>query len=302
MPRSAIALVVLVVALASSAQAQELEPRVYLASPVGSNVVVVAVGTSRGDVLLDPTVPIKDVRARVGALVFGYYRSFDFLGRSASLGGLVPIVRASAQGLVAGEPDRVERFGLGDASVRFTVNLSGSPAMDTATFVKRGRRTNLGASLVTILPVGQYDSSRLVNIGANRVAVKPEVGLSVPVGDRWLVDTYAGAWFFSRNDDYLGGYRDQEPLFTTQFHVSYNLSLRAWAAFDATFYARGGAKVNGAEPVERQQNTRLGATLSLPIARRHSLRVAFSTGARVRLGSDFNTFNVTWSYGWGRGF
>ena len=44
MPRSAIALVVLVVALASSAQAQELEPRVYLASPVGSNVVVVAVG------------------------------------------------------------------------------------------------------------------------------------------------------------------------------------------------------------------------------------------------------------------
>ena len=53
---------------------------------------------------------------------------------------------------------------------------------------------------------------------------------------------------------------------------------------------------------EQQQNTRLGATLSLPIARRHSLRVAFSTGAWVRLGSDFNTFNVTWSYGWGRGF
>ena len=286
----------------SATAAQELEPRVYLASPVGTNIVVVGAATSRGDVIFDPTLPVKDVRARVGAIVFGYYRSFDLLGRSATLGGIVPIIRGSAEGLLAGEPGRVDRLGQGDAQVRLTVNLAGSPAMDTPTFAKRGRHANLGASLITVLPVGQYDSSRVVNLGTNRWAVKPELGLSLPFGERWLIDTYAGVWVFGRNGDYLGGYREQDPLITTQFHLSYNLSLRAWAAFDATFYAGGGASVNGAEPVERANNTRVGATIALPIARRQSLKIGFSTGARVRLGSDFNTLNVTWTYAWGRGF
>ena len=288
-------------AAASAAAAQELEPRVYLASPVGTNIMVVGAVTQRGDVVFDPTLPVKDVRARVGVLAFGYYRSFDFLGRSASLGGNFPLVRASVSGLVDGESARVDRLGQGDASARLTVNLAGSPAMDAATFIKRGRHANLGASVVMVMPIGQYDSTRLVNIGANRWSVKPEVGVSLPFGQRGLIDTYAGVWLFGRNDNYVRGVREQEPLFTTQLHISYNLSPRAWAAFDVTFYAGGGAKVNSAEPVERLSNTRFGGTLSLPLVRRQSLKFAFSTGGWVRLGSDFNTFSVAWSYAWGRG-
>jgi hypothetical protein len=292
---------ILLLAAASTAVAQELEPRVYLASPVGTNIVIVGAATSRGDVVFDPTLPIKDVRARVGSLVFAYYRSFDFFGRSASLGGGFPLVRASVNGLLSGEEARLSRLGQGDASTRLTVNLAGSPAMDTAAFVKSGRHANLGASVLLLIPIGQYDSTRIVNIGANRWSVKPELGLSLPFGRRGLIDAYAGVWLFGKNDDYVGGIREQEPMLTTQFHVSYNLSRRAWAAFDVTFYAGGGSRVNGAEPVERVSNTRLGATLSLPIASRHALKAAFSTGARVRLGSDFNTFSVAWSYAWGRG-
>ena len=145
-----------------------------------------------------------------------------------------------------------------------------------------------------LMPIGQYDSTRLVNIGANRWTFKPELGLSLPFGRRGLIDTYAGVWLFGRNDEYVHGVREQEPLFTTQLHVSYNLSPRAWAAFDATFYSGGGAKVNGAEPIERVNNTRFGGTLSLPLARRQSLKFAYSTGTSTRRGSDFNTVNVTW--------
>jgi hypothetical protein len=43
-----------------------------------------------------------------------------------------------------------------------------------------------------------------------------------------------------------------------------------------------------------QRNTRLGVTLSVPIARQQSLKFVYSTGATTRRGSDFNTFNVTW--------
>ena len=264
--------------------------------------VVVAAARSTGDVILDPTIPIEDVRARVGAIVFGYYRTFGVFGRSASFGGTAPMLRASAQGQIDGVEGRVNRFGQGDVSTRFTVNLLGFPAMDTATYVKRGPRPGLGASVVVNIPTGQYLSDKVINLGTNRWSYKPELGLTVPLGDRWLFDTYFGVWLFSDNDDYLGGTREQAPLMTTQMHLSYNLSRRAWVALDGTFYSGGRTTVNGSAQAERQNNTRIGGTIALPLANRQSLRLAVSRGARVRLGSNFTTISAAWNYGWGRGF
>jgi Putative MetA-pathway of phenol degradation len=275
---------------------------VYLSAPVGSNVVVVAAARSTGDVILDPTSPVENARARVGVLVFGYYRSFDLLGRSASLGGAFPLVRGSAEGVVDGADRRVNRLGQGDATARLTVNFMGFPAMDTATFAKQGRRVGLGASLIVNMPVGQYDSTKVINLGTNRWSYKPELGLTLPFGDRWLFDAYLGSWLFGDNPDYLGGTREQAPLVTTQMHLSYNLSRRAWAALDGTFYSGGRTIVNKIENRERHNTTRFGATLSLPLARRQSLRLVISKGAWVRVGSDFTTWSTAWSYGWGRGF
>jgi Putative MetA-pathway of phenol degradation len=275
---------------------------VYLSAPIGSNVVVVAAARSTGDVILDPTSPVENARARVGVLVFGYYRSFDLLGRSASLGGAFPLVRGSAEGVVDGADRRVNRLGQGDATARLTVNFMGFPAMDTATFAKQGRRVGLGASLIVNMPVGQYDSTKVINLGTNRWSYKPELGLTLPFGDRWLFDAYLGSWLFGDNTDYLGGTREQAPLVTTQMHLSYNLSRRAWAALDGTFYSGGRTIVNKIENRERHNTTRFGATLSLPLARRQSLRLVISKGAWVRVGSDFTTWSTAWSYGWGRGF
>jgi hypothetical protein len=284
------------------AYGQQLEPRVYLPSPVGSNLIVVAAVTSRGDILFDPSLPVEDARARLGSLVFGYYRSFDLLGRTANLGLTFPLQRGSVSGLLAGQPQRVDRLGQGDASVRLTVNLVGSPAMDLATLAKRPRRPNFGASLVVSLPTGQYDENRFVNIGSHRWAYKTELGLSIPFANRWFFDVYGGAWLFADNAEFVGGRSEQAPLFTSQFHLSYNLSVRAWAAVNATFYSGGRVTVNGVANLERFQNTRLGGTVSLPIARRQSLRFTVSTGAWVRIGGDFTSYSVSWNYGWGRGF
>ena len=295
--------VALVLVLGSvGASAQELEPRVYLSTPVGSNVLIAAATRSSGDVIFDPTIPIEDADARVGALTLGYYRSFGFFGRSANLGGLMSFARGTVSGVVAGTPGRTERLGITDLPLRFTINLRGSPAMDTPTFVKRGLRPELGLSISTILPVGQYDPARFINIGNNRWAVKPELGLTVPVGPRWRFDAYGGVWLFADNPDFVSGRREQEPLVTTQFHVSYNLTRRAWAAFNTTFYAGGKVSVDGRPNVLRQSNTRLGGTLSLPIGSRQAFRMSLARGAWVRVGSNFTTFGLAWNYAWGRGF
>lgn len=298
---------VLLVLAAGPAAAQEIEPRIYLAAPVGSNAIVMAGMWTGGDVVFDAALPIKDGDVKSGGLIVGYFRTFGLFGRSASLGATVPtLLDASGVGtvVIGGNSMTVRRdvLGLGDSQVRLTVNLYGSPAMDTATYAKQGRRTNIGASLVAIVPTGQFDSTKAINLGTHRWAFKPELGVSVPVGQRWLVDAYVGTWFYTDNPDYVAGTLDQAPMFASQVHLSYNLTLRAWVAVDATYYAGGSTKINGTVNATRQTNSRLGATVSLPMARRQSLKIGASTGAWVRYGANFNTITATWSYGWGRGF
>ena len=67
-----------------------------------------------------------------------------------------------------------------------------------------------------------------------------------------------------------------------------------WAALDMTFYTGGNSSINGVDMNDRQSNSRIGATLVLPVKKRNSLKFAFSTGAIIRSGADFSTFSVGW--------
>ena len=146
-------------------------------------------------------------------------------------------------------------------------------------------------------PIGQYDSQHLVNLGYNRWAVKPEIGISHPAG-RWTIDGYCGVWVFTTNQEYFPGTlrKEQDPIATVQGHVSYALPRRSWLAIDATWFGGGQIRIDGVISPDLQRNSRLGATLSLPVGRHHSVKLVYSTGAITRRGSDFDTVNVTWQF------
>jgi predicted porin len=146
--------------------------------------------------------------------------------------------------------------------------------------------------------VGEYFSDKLVNIGANRWAFKPELGVSYPIG-RWYLDAYAGVWLFTDNDAFFGGAkREQDPLASYQVHVSYAFRPRLWIAFDATYYTGGRTTVDGTRNADTQSNSRLGLTMSLPIGRSQSLKFNWSEGATTRIGGDFTTVGIAWQWAW----
>jgi hypothetical protein len=125
--------------------------------------------------------------------------------------------------------------------------------------------------------------------------VKPEFGLSHPAG-RWTLDASAGVWLFSTNRSYYPAraVKRQDPVLTIQGHVSYALPRRSWLAVNATWFAGGETRVDGVPNPDLQRNTRLGATLSVPIVGQQSIKFSYSTGTATRRGSDLNTFNATW--------
>jgi hypothetical protein len=283
---------------ASLAGAQDMEPRAYSPSPTGANFVVLVYGHTRGEVVFDPSLPFEDVSARVNGATLLYGRTFGLLGRSASVGVGLPYAWGDMEGRVQEEFRSITRSGLADLRVRLTTNLVGGPALARADFAKRPPRTTLGSSLVVVAPTGQYDPAKLVNIGANRWAFKPELGLVHPMG-RVVVEGYVGAWVFTTNPDFYGGQRrEQDPLLSLQGHASYTFKPRMWLAGNATYYTGGRTTLDGRVNADLQRNSRLGLTFALPFGPRHSLKLAWATGFTTRIGGDFDTLAVGWQYLW----
>jgi len=279
-------------------RAQELEPRAYSPSPVGTHFLLVAGAESTGGVSVDPSLPIENVEATVDALAAAYGQTFGLLGRSASAALLLTYVDGEFSGDVMDQAQRVTRTGFADLRLRLGIGLLGSPALTPAEFARRIRGPTLGASLVIVAPTGEYLPDKLINLGANRWSFKPELGVAWPIG-HWYLEQSAGVWLFTDNDDFFGGVRrQQDPLTTLQTHVSYTFRPGLWFAVSYTYYTGGRTTVDEVSKTDWQDNSRLGVTLSWPLTRQQSLKLSFSRGASSRIGSDFDTVGLAWQFAW----
>lgn len=300
------ALVLGAMSTAQPARAQDLTPRAYVVTPLRSNAILVTDVYNDGDLNFEGTVPIEDATGTINGLAVGYYRSLGVLGRSANLTVVLPYGNGTFDGIVLGSPYSTHRSGLFDIPVRFAVNLLGGPALAPAEWVKWRQKTLLGASLKVVIPVGQYDPTKLINLGSNRWAFKPEIGLSHRVG-HWVVDAYGAAWLFTKNPEffshnaYYAGTRSQtqEPIGIAELHLSYDVRPRLWVSLDGNFWYGGKTTVSGVEnPSTLQQSSRVGVTASIPLTSRQSVKLGFADGAYARFGGDYTIFSAAWQYSW----
>jgi hypothetical protein len=284
---------------ASPLAAQDLEPKAYTASPVGATFLVGSLTRSTGAVVFDATLPITDVEAAINGAVVAVGTTVGVFGKLTQLSLALPYAWGEVSGVVGEDAQRITRAGLADLRLRVSVNLLGNPAMRLREYAKTPRRTIVGTSLTVSAPAGQYDRTRLINLGNHRWAFKPEVGLAVPRG-RWDFDVYAGVWLFTSNGDFYPGgrVRSQDPVVAVQGHVSYSFKPRLWVAVDSTWYSGGATQVDDAPPGGGFRNSRIGATLSVPVGRQQSLKLAYSSGVAVRTGTDFRTFALGWQWLW----
>ena len=157
--------VVLVGGSRSHAGAQDLEPRAYAATPIGTMFVVLAVGRSSGGVFFDPSLHVEDVQATLGAATFGLGYTFDLFSRTALIVGTMPYARGTASGSIQESTREATRTGWADARLKLSVNLLGGRALRSREFVKARRSPIVGLSVTTVLPVGRYrHGNRLMNL------------------------------------------------------------------------------------------------------------------------------------------
>jgi hypothetical protein len=278
-----------------------MEPLSYTNAPIGLNFVVAGYAHQSGSVLVDPSLPIKNVKATVDSAFLAYSHIIDCWGQSGSLALVVPYAWLSASGDLLEQNRSVDRTGLSDLSLRLSVNLYGAPALSLRQFAGYHQDTIVGVSLRVSVPSGQYFPSKLVNIGTNRWSFMPGLGASKAVG-QWTFEASSGVTFFTGNNEFFGNNtRHQEPLFSVQGHVIYNFGPKLWAALDGTYYTGGRTSLNSRSDNDLQRNSRWGGTFAYALARHNSIKLYTSSGVAARTGTNFRVIGIAWQYRWGAG-
>jgi hypothetical protein len=296
--RVALLSVAVFVLISTHARAAELEPRNYANAPAGLNFLIAGYAYSEGGLSTDPASPIQDAHLNINTGVLAYARSLDVWGKSGKFDVIMPFSGLSGSAQVSGQTVERNVSGLNDPRFRFSVNFIGAPALSMQEFASYQQDLIVGASVQVSAPAGQYDPSRLVNIGTNRWFIKPDIGISKALG-AFTLELSAGAVFFTKNDDYYGGGTlEQDPVYTTQAHITYSFGGGVWAALDATYDFGGRTTVNGVENDDAMENSRFGATLAMPLNRYYSIKLYASSGVSTRTGSDYKLAGTALQYRW----
>jgi hypothetical protein len=290
----------LVVAGSGLLQGQELEPGLYQNAPVGLTAAVVGYGFSTGNVLIDASLPLEDVDAKIHTIALGYVRTLAVFKHSAKLDVQVPLAWSHFEGTVAGERRTRSPSGLADPRLRFMVNFVGAPALAGADYAGYRQGTVVGAGIQVGVPLGQYDPARLINLGSNRWSFRPEIGLSRKQG-RVFVEFATGAWLFTRNGEYFGGTTlEQDALYFVKGDLVYNFRRRGlWVSVNYGYASGGETTIGGVAKRNIQTNNRAGVTLALPAGRPGSVKLTYTNGLLTRLGADFDYFGVAYQRTWG---
>jgi len=284
------------------AQAQNLEPRSYANTPIGLNFLVAGYAYTEGKVAFNPTLPIADAQFHSNTEVLAYVRSIDAWGSSAKFDVVLPYSSFYGDALTNGQPVQRKMSGIGDPKFRFSMNFYGAPALSLKDYGGYSQDLIIGASMQISAPLGQYDNSKLINLGYNRWSFKPELGISKAIGS-WTLEFMPSVTFYTVNSDFnYGQSLSQAPQYEAQAHIIYSFVSGVWLALNGDYFVGNRTTLNGILNNNLQSNTRAGITLALPVDRHNSVKLYASAGTASLTGSNFNAIGIAWQYRWSDGY
>ena len=251
--RWAVLALCLCVAPVTRAAAQGDGPHNLPLIPIGTNIFTPQVLVLSGNFNPQQTVLVPGAEIDVIAVPVTYIRTFALGNRFGRLFLVAPIssVEASVEAFdpIAGRlrtPER-QRTGVMDPMVTMHIGLAGAPALKPAEFMKHPKSIQVLAILGTSIPVGTYDSDRLINLGTNRWSFRTGLGTVFPMGRRTALEMSNNLYFFTDNGDVSGPAeeRSQAPLYVLENHLTHNFTPKFWGSLEARYQYGGTTTTDG---------------------------------------------------------
>lgn len=283
--------------------AQDLEPRRWSHLPIGLNIVGMGYAYSEADIYFSPILKVENGDARLNNLSLSAVRTFEIAGKSARLGVLLPYVSGRWSGDIEDEFQVIHRRGIGDPRLRFSVNLYGAPAKQGEEYIRYVQEnpinTVVGASVALTLPLGKYTDDRLINIGANRWSVRPQVGL-VHTRGPWSFELTGSAFIFTDNNSFIdNAVLKQKPMYAIQTHVVYSFERSLWVSFSTGYGVGGRVTIDETKTRFEVDNWLWAGSIGMPVGKSQSIKLTWLSGRTQNLvGRDSDNLLLSWSSRW----
>ncbi len=280
-------------------QGQDLEPRALSMLPTGGNFAVASYAYTNGNILIDENIPIEDLNANLHSFVFAYARSFKLFNRIAKFDAVLPYSVGRWEARVSGIDTFTTRSGLGDPMARISMILIGGPALTLREFaIQEKSKFRLGVFFRMRMPFGEYDKTKLINLGSNRWAFKASVGASY-LFKKFVFEACINAWIFTDNKEFLvDNVVSQATVLTFQGHVTYLMKKGKWLALSVGQSGLGETTVNDVPQNNLQNSWKFGLAFALPLSNNQSLKFVYTNGLSTRFGADFNTLAIAYQFMW----
>ena len=317
-------LAVSVFSLSISSQAIALDDgaRAYWKMRDGSNVVSTQYLSldlqATGAQAFDPAHYIyANADAEADIFLLSYSRHLTLLGRPSSVafnlvGGSVDVsVNTSLSpvpflptGVAPGATFSESTSGFGDPSVQFDVNLFGTPPLkSTVDLLNYEPRFTIDAALMLAAPIGEYDSSKLVNMGLNRfygriaLPMKLHLGRFAP-GYMTSVEVIPSVWLFDDNSNFLGQNLENDPLWQIEGHVTHDFTRTLSGSLDILYRNGFQSTIDGAQVGNKVEVGDVGVSLTTQITDNVALRGGFSSNLFGDSNIDNSVVRLQFIYGW----
>jgi len=279
------------------------EARKWNHIPMGASFAGVGYNYTESDIFSDPTLSLENVNLKLHTWGGAYIHAFELFDKSARIDIKQAYQKGKWTGLLDGKPASATRSGWSDTFVRFAVNLYGAPPLSGEKFAayrsKIEDETIVGLGLEVRLPTGHYMEDKLVNIGQNRFAFRPQIGIVHTFG-KWTTEVNGEVAFYTKNDEFFDGSTlEQKPMYRATVHAIRSLSPGQWVGVGIGYEFGGEYTLNGVDKEDKKKNIGWALAYRHPITRQIGIKVKYiGIRAKALTGFDSETFAVDAVFAW----
>lgn len=195
--------------------------------------------------------------------------------------------------------------GFADPLVGAVFGITGAPALAAKDYVRYDPGFGMAVLFKYFGAFGDYDSSKILNIGSNRSVTQLAFPMnyifsdSLVAPDLTMLEINPSITMFGDNDDPGGGaiVVEQDPIYRLEAHLSHNISKAVWISADALYSYGGETITDGLADGNTKRSLALGATVNFTLPNSASIKITYgkivssnndgSDGSGIRLTSSW---------------
>ena len=196
--------------------------------------------------------------------------------------------------------------GFADPNMQLVMNLFGTPRLkSTVDLLNYEPTATLDAAFLMAVPIGKYDSNKLVNLGLNRwygrfaLPFKYHFGVFTP-GYMSSFELIPSVWFFGDNDDFAGQTMGNDVMWQLEAHLTHDFNHSFFGSLDMLYQNGFQSTIDGEEVGGPLKIGSLGFTLNYQASDNVTIRTSYNSNVFGDKNLETSAIRLQFVYSWQR--